>query len=180
MWRYWRPYIKDPLFYILPQGRKYKKTLRELNTFSKNVIAYKKQQFNARKNQSKGKDQQPVSFLDQILNATDNTNFMSDADLQSLVNTFILAGFETTASTICWALFLLGSHPAEQEKVYEEVQNVLRDKKSLGTISDISELKYLECVIKESLRMYPVLAFITRNLNEEVQIGKFLNHSVYR
>ena len=39
------------------------------------------------------------------------------------------------------------------------------------TIQDISELKYLECCIKEAMRIYPSIPFVLRNLTEDVEIG---------
>ncbi len=39
------------------------------------------------------------------------------------------------------------------------------------TTQDIAELKYLECCIKEALRMYPSIPFVMRNLTEDVEIG---------
>lgn len=58
-----------------------------------------------------------------------------------------------------------------QEKVYQEVRNVLQNKSTPSTISELHEMKYLENVIKESLRLYPSVPFILRELEQPVQIG---------
>ncbi|GJQ72802.1 hypothetical protein Trydic_g1452 [Trypoxylus dichotomus] len=147
MWRYWRPYIKDMLFYLHPQGRRY------------NTDGYT------------GKKRS--SFLDLVLEAKDNAGLVSDSDLKGLMNTFLLAGYETTALTLGWALFLLGNSPDIQEKAYEEIKTVLKGKKVPTTMEELQELKYLDCVIRETLRLFPVLPLITRELTEDIQIEKY-------
>ncbi|KAK9744576.1 Cytochrome P450 [Popillia japonica] len=74
---------------------------------------------------------------------------------------------------MCWTLFLLGNHPDIQQKVFEEVHQVLQSKRTPTTISELHEMKYLENVIKESLRLYPSVPFIIRDLEQEVQIGEY-------
>lgn len=105
MWRYWRPYFKDPIFYLLPQGRQYRRILRDLQAFSAKVITYKKQVL-GRKEQAaiEGKTLEDNalcrSFLDIVMEATDKQNIMSDSDLKSLVDTFLLAVRKTHSSNI--------------------------------------------------------------------------------
>lgn len=74
-----------------------------------------------------------------------------------------------------WTLYLLGLHPAVQERVRQEVDSVL-DRKGTpnGQIEfdDLKELKYLEQVLKESQRLYPSVPFIGRQLIEDVHISK--------
>lgn len=74
---------------------------------------------------------------------------------------------------MCWTLFLLGGHPDIQEKVLEEIDSVMDgDRKRAPTMKELGEMKYLECVIKESLRLYPSVPLIARTLGEDVNLGK--------
>lgn len=83
-------------------------------------------------------------------------------------------GHDTTATSVIWTLFLLGHHPKIQEEVYAEVKNVIDSKqKDLITLADLADMKLLERVIKESMRLCPSVFSIGRILEEDVKFGQF-------
>ncbi|KAL0132782.1 hypothetical protein PUN28_000481 [Cardiocondyla obscurior] len=84
----------------------------------------------------------------------------------------MFAGHDTTSIGITWTLFLLGNNPEYQEKVHEELKEVFGDSESPASIKEISELKYLERVFKETLRMFPSVPIVSRKLSEDVKLGK--------
>lgn len=100
-WRFLRPYLKwDPLFYALPQGRRYRRNLQYLHGFSDKVINIKRQQLAAGKphyaviegsDSENSSTKEELSFLDLVLEAVDDPNLVSHADMQSLVHTFLFA-----------------------------------------------------------------------------------------
>lgn len=87
------------------------------------------------------------------------------------VDTLTFEGFDTTSTAIIFTLFLLSQHQDVQAKVYEELIIVMKDEMSL---LDYSNLKYLECVIKESLRLYPPVPYISRVVTEDTKCGKLI------
>lgn len=83
-------------------------------------------------------------------------------------------GHDTTSASICWTLFLLGSSAEIQEKIVEELDSIFDgDRERPPTMKDLNDMKYLECAIKDSLRLYPSVPFLGRHLNEDVQLGEF-------
>lgn len=69
---------------------------------------------------------------------------------------------------------MLGSHPEEQEHAHQELRAIFQDSDRDPTATDLTEMKYLERVIKETLRLYPSVPFISRRLDEDVQLSKKL------
>ena len=68
--------------------------------------------------------------------------------------TFLLAGHETTNVLLCWALHKLATHPHEQDLLREELVKAFPDKSKFSpTLDEINSLEYLNCVVKETLRL---------------------------
>ncbi|MFE0641672.1 cytochrome P450 [Streptomyces sp. NPDC058877] len=85
--------------------------------------------------------------------------------------TLLLAGHETTASTLSWAFHLLDEHPLVQERVREEVTEVLGDRSP--TMEDLHRLTYTTMVIEEVMRLYPPVWILPRAARESDEIGGF-------
>src|SRR6476620_7492199 len=81
----------------------------------------------------------------------------TDEQLGDQIATMILAGHETTATALFWALYLLALDPAAQQEVANEVQSATVD----GTL-DIERLKFTRAVIDETMRLYPPAFLIAR------------------
>ncbi|XP_043064312.1 uncharacterized protein LOC108087605 [Drosophila ficusphila] len=75
---------------------------------------------------------------------------------------FFVAGFETSSTTMGFALYELAQNQEVQDKVREEIASVLAKHNNEFTYEGIKEMKYLEQVVMETLRKYPVLAHLTR------------------
>ncbi|KAJ8913650.1 hypothetical protein NQ315_007367 [Exocentrus adspersus] len=85
---------------------------------------------------------------------------MDEIVAQSFI--FFIAGFETSSTTMTFALFELATHPEIQDKVRTEIQDVLSRHDNKITYDSINELVYMKQVIDETLRKYPPVAVITR------------------
>jgi cytochrome P450 len=85
---------------------------------------------------------------------------MTDVELRDELVTLLVAGHETTATALSWALERLVRHPAKLERLREEVR--------------AGEDDYLDAVVKETLRLRPVLPLVVRKLTEPVEIGDYL------
>jgi cytochrome P450 len=69
--------------------------------------------------------------------------------------TFLVAGHETTSVSTCWALYLLAQYPHEQDLLREELVKAFPDKSKFNpTFDEINSLEYLNCIVKETLRIH--------------------------
>ena len=92
-------------------------------------------------------------------------------DLLDEAITLLFAGQDTSAATLSWTLHLLSLHPEKQQKLADEVKAAL-DLSGSRRVSKniISQMPYLDAVIKESMRLYPVAPFIVRKLTSDITI----------
>jgi cytochrome P450 len=81
----------------------------------------------------------------------------TDAQLGDQIATMILAGHETTATALFWALYLLALDPAIQQEVATEVQGA-----TVNGALDLDRLKFTRAVIDETMRLYPPAFLIAR------------------
>lgn len=113
-----------------------------------------------------------MCLLDVLLQSTIDGKPLSNADIQEEVDTFTFAGHDTTTNTVCFTLFTISKFPEVQRRLNEEIQQVIGD--GDVTFNIINELKYLDLVIKETMRLYPPVPIIARRLHEEVDFGDFI------
>ena len=77
---------------------------------------------------------------------------------------FFLAGHETSASALAWALYLLAAFPEVQDRAAEEAVSLPEN----PSFSDVSKLKFIRDVFRETLRLYPPVPMMVRqNLQPE-------------
>ncbi|XP_059172331.1 cytochrome P450 3A41-like [Physella acuta] len=94
---------------------------------------------------------------------------MSTEELMGQSFLVIIAGFETTATTLQLLLYLLAKHPDIQEKVCEEIESVVQGE--TPTYEELHKLTYTEQVINETLRFYPPVPIINRRAAETRTYG---------
>jgi cytochrome P450 family 135 len=82
---------------------------------------------------------------------------MTDRELRDELMTLLVAGHETTATALSWALERLVRHPEKLTRLRDEAQ--------------AGEDDYLDAVVKETLRLRPVIPIVVRQLTEPVEIG---------
>jgi cytochrome P450 family 6 len=93
---------------------------------------------------------------------------MDEITAQSFI--FFLAGFETSSTTMTFALYELAKNQEIQKKVRHEMETVLARHDGKITYDSMQEMKYLNHVLDETLRKYPPVPFITRDCVEDYKV----------
>ncbi|XP_059056285.1 cytochrome P450 4C1-like [Achroia grisella] len=118
------------------------------------------------------KRKRKAAFLDLLL-AAENDGLIDRSGIQEEVDTFMFEGHDTTAAGITFLFLMLANHQDVQDKVYEEMKSIFGDSERSATTDDLSQMKYLELCIKETLRLYPPVHFVARMLNERVKLSNY-------
>ena len=110
-------------------------------------------------------------LLSMLLRAQTEDGRLTDQQLRDEVMTLFVAGHETTALALTWALYLLAQHPSIQERLLAELRSVLGEQPP--KVNDLPNLPYNQMVIKETLRMYPPVWTISRVVLEDLQFDDY-------
>ena len=102
---------------------------------------------------------------------------MTNEEIVAQCILFFMAGYETTATTITLALYLLALNPSKQDKLYEEIVDQLErleketgenDPVKLVTMDELNNFKYLSATIDETLRLYPPVNTLERSAKDDI------------
>ncbi|XP_032675660.1 cytochrome P450 4C1-like [Odontomachus brunneus] len=167
----------DIIFNFTSLSREQQKLLNVIYSTAEEVI---QQRENARDNLVGNKNQSTKPsrrvYLDILMEASDNGKKLTRKDIIDEINTIIVTGFDTVTNMLNFLMFILANFQEVQQKVYEELLEIYgtQDPKSAPVkFEDLQHMKYMECVIKETLRLFPVAAIIGRQLNADLQIGEY-------
>ena len=166
-----RPHLLDialPLWFKTPQDFRRARFRKRWTAFVATLMAERRA---AGKN-----DGAPPRDLFELMEAArdpETGKAFTDAQLGDEVATMILAGHETTATALFWALYLLALDPATQEELAAEV-------KGAGNTLEVEGLKFTRAVIDETMRLYPPAFLIARSAHgpDEFSGLKIKTHDV--
>ncbi|UJR23874.1 hypothetical protein I4U23_026846 [Adineta vaga] len=146
------------IFNQLPIGREHNRLLKILHDCSRQVIEERLVAFNADEMNCKRR----LVFLDSLLIQMHAQKLSLD-DIQEEVDTFMFEGHDTTAAALNFFCYLMGCYPDIQGKVQAELDAIFADDRERPcTLEDIEQMTYLDCVIKESMRILPPVPSIAR------------------
>jgi len=118
------------------------------------------------------KMREPNDLLSKLMAARDlSGQAMRDRQLVNEIKTLIVAGHETTASTLNWVWYLLSRNPGAEHRLWKEV-----DKRTPGdhtNLDGLDEYPFASEVIEETMRMFPPGWLVTRKALRDDQLGEF-------
>jgi cytochrome P450 len=91
--------------------------------------------------------------------------------IRNNILTLFLAGHETTANSLTWAFYYLARNPHIAEKMYAEIDRVLAGR--AARLADLPNLPYTLMVLKEAMRIEPVVSIVPRMILEDVTLGNY-------
>jgi len=152
---------------LVPRLRKFNSDLKILNDVLDELINLAKATRSVddieeleKRNYAEVKDPSLLRFLVDMRGAdVDNKQLRDD------LMTMLIAGHETTAAVLTWALFELTRNPDCMKTIREEIDRVVGDREP--TYEDIKEMKYVRLVVAETLRLYPEPPLLIRRCRTE-------------
>ncbi|XP_039277042.1 cytochrome P450 4c3 [Nilaparvata lugens] len=174
----------DFIFKMSSYYTRHQECIKILHGLSNKIIAERKEEVRQEKengHKDNAKDEfsilgskKRLAFLDLLIEASKEGTVLSDEDIREEVDTFMFEGHDTTSAGLCWLLLLLGSNQEVQDRVVAELDSIFEGSDRPFTMKDLNDMKYLECCIKEALRLYPSVPMLARKLEEDVTLGDFL------
>ncbi|CAH0555970.1 unnamed protein product [Brassicogethes aeneus] len=99
-----------------------------------------------------------------------DSNSLTLNEMAAQAFVFFIAGFETSATTMTFALFEMSLNQDVQERVRQEVREVLARHNGEINYDSIMEMRYMEQVIRETLRKYPPVSALTRQCTKDYKV----------
>ncbi|KAK7681337.1 hypothetical protein QCA50_015428 [Cerrena zonata] len=143
---------------VTPRTRRIQQAFKELELYVTELV-------DARKQADDIKTYEKHDLLSNLLAAGEGME-LTDREVFSNIFVFLIAGHETTSSALCLVLGLLALYPEEQNRAYEELTKAFPDGRS-PTYDDVSKLIYIQCILYETLRMFPAEPVIPKYATED-------------
>lgn len=138
----------------------------ETDSFSQTLIEERRRK---RREEGNGK-----TFIDAMLSLQESEpEYYTDDIIKGNILTLLLAGTDTSSGTIEWAMSVLLNHPDVLEKARKEIDDQIGHER-LVQETDLPNLPYIQCIVNETLRLFPVAPLLVpHEPSEDCTIGGF-------
>ena len=109
-------------------------------------------------------------FEFKIQNKIVANKYLTEEEVMGQCWVFLLAGYETTATTLGYMSYSMAMNPECQEKLYKELVSAMGSDQEIS-YEDLHGLPYLDACVSETLRMYPPLTRLEREAEEDLMLG---------
>lgn len=148
-WSEWLPNI--------PQWGRVSRYARSIHVIVEDIISAGQQQNGAEDN-----------LLSQLLatqDAADPLTRMNAVQIRNEAVVILMAGHETTANSLAWAIYLISQYPEVEQKLLEELRTVLDGRPA--EYEDLPRLEYTRAIFEEAMRLYPPVPVLSREAQVE-------------
>ncbi|CAG8706731.1 790_t:CDS:10, partial [Funneliformis caledonium] len=172
-------HILFPWLIKLPtaHNRKFFKANEEFNEFISDMIKEKRNEVENKKvSNNVNSDNGRIDLLTGMIQHANQEGISTDSkQLRDEMVGFFVAGHDTTSLALSTSFYFLAKYPEMQERARKEVISVLGNEPIIPTSEQLKEMKYINAVIKESLRIYPPsTGIVPRKLTKPMKIGPYL------
>ncbi|XP_031345339.1 cytochrome P450 4C1-like [Photinus pyralis] len=157
-------------FRLSQRGRELKEVLDYVQGYTGNLVRKRYEEFHSRIDDN-FRDTSRKPFLEHLLSLGDQMTFL---ELRNEVDLFITAGSDTVTTTTGYVLVCLGMYQHIQQEIIQEIDEIFGISTRPITRDDLPKLKYMERVIKETMRLYPPVPLIARSVTEDIDLGELI------
>ncbi|XP_062540479.1 probable cytochrome P450 4ac1 [Armigeres subalbatus] len=173
--------VEDFTYRLLGFKAQLMKLLEPIHAFTRSIIKQRRELFHANvKNLEDFSEEniymntnQRYALLDTLL-ASEAKDQIDEEGIREEVDTFMFEGHDTTASAITFTFLVIANHQEAQQKLIEELDTMIAERGAPNdplSIHDYGQLKYMDRLLKECLRLYPPVPFISRAILEDAWLG---------
>lgn len=167
----------DEIYFLTNNGQLFRETLRKIEAIVYGVMNRRKDELQKLSNHTadsqaleKNRDGSGSLFMDSLLLAhlKAPSSYTLD-EVRKDADFMISAGSDSSSCAISWSIYLLGLHPDIQRKVQEELDIVFGDRENTECTQEVlKSLQYMECCVKETLRLCPSFPYIGTILDQDL------------
>lgn len=162
----------QPIFKFSKNYKPFQKHKTDIQKFVDDFTHQIEQEYQLKTQKSTRK---PQLYLDQLYKMRDK---MTYEEMREDISTFIIGGFDTSGKVIPGALLLLAMNPEVQEKLVAELKTIFTSEKDEVDEEKLTKMKYLDLVIKESLRLFPAALMFARAVKSDIKMSKISNRNL--
>ncbi|KAM3581362.1 hypothetical protein VKS41_006188 [Umbelopsis sp. WA50703] len=150
------PFLDKYMLWAFPTRRQQHLDCAAMHQVYQTVIDNKRKVISGQKERQENPEKDLLTLMLEA-GEEDPSQALSNDELRENLNIFFIAGHDTTSNALSFALYLLAKNPDVQEKARKEVIEVLGDGADIvyPTETQLSQLKYIYMVMKETLRLCP-------------------------
>ncbi|KAF5292051.1 hypothetical protein FQR65_LT11317 [Abscondita terminalis] len=160
-------YHSDFIFRLSSHSDQYYDVINKMNNFVDDIVLQKREEYRVQYNDEEFPKRK--SFLNLLIELSENGTDFQNHELRDEVLTFLVGGSDTSATVISYLFIVLGIYPEIQQKLYEEVVDVLGPNRPVE-VADLKRFLYMDRLIRETLRMFPPVPFIGREITDDIKL----------